>query len=89
MEPGHREEEAETAEEFESVLQVKEDEAKLKSLTPPNGGRAPFSGWRLRAVLMFSRAALGYRTSKTLLTPLIVLPPAAAATDLSADPAGI
>lgn len=40
-------------------------------------------------MLMFSKAALGYRTSKTLLTPLTVLPPAAAATDLSADPAGI
>lgn len=40
-------------------------------------------------MLMFSKAALGYGTSKTLLTPLTVLPPAAAATDLSADPAGI
>lgn len=38
---------------------------------------------------MFSKAALGYRASKTLVTPLIVLPSAAAATDLSADPAGI
>lgn len=38
---------------------------------------------------MFSKAALGYRMSKTLVTPLIVLHPAAAATDLSADPAGI
>jgi len=36
-----------------------------------------------------SRAALGYRMSKTLVTPLIVLPLAAGATDLSADPAGI
>lgn len=38
---------------------------------------------------MFSKAALGYRMSKTLVTPLIVLYPAAAATDLTADPAGI
>lgn len=86
------EEEAETIGEFnlgKSGLQVKDNEAKLKPRRPLNWRRAHFSGLRLWAVLMFSKAALGYRMSKTLVTSLIVLHPAAAATDLTADPAGI